>query len=293
MSKLPQSQIDLANHTDLRGFLSSYDVQLKHIGNQFLWPEKNVWIKGCEWFSHYEQAGGFAIRFVMKYFVRSFREAVKELSGDTANIVDHTQTRLILPDRNSNFFRVFMYLRNRRGIDTEIINAFIKLGTLYEERQYHNCVFIGRNENGWVAHCHKRSTVSNFKQTVCGSRAEYSFHFNGYSNTIYVFEAPIDMLAYISMKKAGWRKHSYVALCSVSEKALLQQLKTHPNLNHIELCLDNDNAGQAATERIKKALIEKGYSSIGIQNPINKDWDEDLLKYQSTSAISHKKEASD
>ena len=293
MSKLPQSQIDLANHTDLRGFLSSYDVQLKQIGNQFLWPEKNVWIKGYEWFSHYDQTGGYAIRFVMKYFGRSFREAVIELSGDTANIVDPIQTRLILPDRNNNFFRVFMYLRNRRGIDADIINTFITLRTLYEEKQYHNCVFIGRNENGWVSHCHKRSTVSNFKQTVCGSRAEYSFHFNGYSNTIYVFEAPIDMLAYISMNKAGWRKHSYVALCSVSEKALLQQLKAHPNLNHIELCLDNDNAGQTATERIKKALIEKGYSSIGIQNPINKDWDEDLLKYQSTSTLLHKKEVSD
>ncbi len=162
MPKLPQSQIDLANHTDLRGFLSSYDVELKQTGNQFLWPEKNVWIKGCEWFSHYDQTGGLVIRFVMKYFGRSFKEAVRELTGDTANIVDPIQTRLILPNHNNNFFRVFMYLRNRRGIDSEIINAFITLSTLYEEKQYHNCVFIGRNENGWVAHCHKRSTVSNF-----------------------------------------------------------------------------------------------------------------------------------
>jgi len=81
---------------------------------------------------------------------------------------------------------------------------------------------------------------------------------------------------YITMNQNGWRSNSYVALCSVSEKALMHQLETHPNLKHIVLCLDNDEAGRAATNRITESLAEKGYTNVEVDIPLNKDWDEDL-----------------
>ena len=158
------------------------------------------------------------------------------------------------------------------------------MGLLYEDAEYHNCVFIGRDENGKPGHCHKRSTVSRFKQTVEGSRSEYAFHYNGKDDTIFAFEAPIDMLAYISMHPVDWQQHSYVALCSVSEKALMHQLDTHPLLNRIVLCLDNDRAGQEAVDRIKNSLLEKGYTDIRVQIPLNKDWDEDLQEITRTNS---------
>ena len=133
----------------------------------------------------------------------------------------------------------------------------MKQRTLYEEAEHHNCVFVGTDKNGVPGHCHKRSTLSGFKQTIAGSQAEFSFHYNGNDSTVYVFEAPIDMLAYISMHKENWQKHSYVALCSVSERALLYQLKTHPQLQNIVLCLDNDAAGQEGNIRIQKRLKER------------------------------------
>ncbi len=68
MPSLTQQQIDSANQTDLAEFLSFRGVQLKRQSNQYLWEDKNVWIHGSEWYSHYEQTGGHAVRFVMKYF---------------------------------------------------------------------------------------------------------------------------------------------------------------------------------------------------------------------------------
>ena len=279
MPLLTQQQIDSANNVDLAEFLSSRGVQLKKQSNQYLWEDENVWIHGSEWYSHYEQTGGHAVRFVMKYFSKSFPDAVNELNGETNSMyVPNQQPHpyVQLPVKSENTYRMFMYLRNNRCISPEIINAFVRMGTLYEDEQYHACVFVGRDDEGKPGHCHKRSTLSHFRQTVTGSRAEYSFHYNGRDNTIFAFEAPIDMLAYISMHPEDWKKHSYVALCSVSDKALMHQLEAHPNLNKIVLCLDNDEAGQLATVRIKDALFMKGYMDVQVEVPLNKDWDEDL-----------------
>lgn len=93
------------------------------------------------------------------------------------------------------------------------------------------------------------------------------------------------MLAYISMHKNGWEKHSYVALCSTADRAALQMLKDNPNLKTVYLCLDNDNAGQLGCERISKAIHELGEYSVWRVPPQNKDWDEDLKALNGREAI--------
>ncbi len=281
MPSLSQDQIDSANHADLAEFLSSRGVQLKKQSNQYVWEDQNVWIHGSEWYSHYEQTGGHAVGFVMKYLGRTFPEAVKELNGDYSRIdfsphKSAESPQLQPPKRSENTYRMFMYLQNSRCISPDVINAFVKAGLLYEDDQYHCCIFVGMDDNGHIGHCHKRSTLSGFKQTLEGSKSEYAFHHNGYDDKIYAFEAPIDMLAYISMHPDGWKNHSYVALCSVSDKALMHQLETHSNLRKIALCLDNDEAGQSAVQRIRKSLSQKGYTDVQVEVPLNKDWDEDL-----------------
>ena len=281
MPSLTQQQIDSANHTDLVEFLSSKGIPLKKQSNQYFWEDQNVWVRGSEWYSHYEQAGGHAVGFVMRYLGKSFDEAVNELNVEYTkyDFTPHqskNRQRIQMPKRSENTYRMFMYLRNVRCIAPEIINSFYKLGILYEDAERHNCVFVGRDDNGRAGHCHTRSTVSKFRQTLEGSKAEYAFHYNGHDDTIYAFEAPIDMLAYITMNPDGWQNHSYVALCSVSDKALMHQLEIHPDLKKIVLCLDNDEAGQSATQRIKESLSQKGYTDVRVEVPLNKDWDEDL-----------------
>ena len=108
----------------------------------------------------------------------------------------------------------------------------------------------------------------------------YSFHWIGKSDTVYVFEAPIDMLSFISMYQKDWMEHSYVALCGVAEHALLQLLEDVPHLSKIALCLDHDKAGIEAGERIKKRLSERGYRDVFPLFSCQKDWNEDLQALQ-------------
>ena len=56
---------------------------------------------------------------------------------------------------------------------------------------------------------------SSFRGNLTSSDPKYSFRWVGTSDTLYVFEAPIDLLSYVSLHKEGWKQHSYVALCCV------------------------------------------------------------------------------
>ena len=293
MPHYTESQISAANHVDLAAFLMSRGEKLSRHGNQYLWEKNQVWIHGHEWYSHYESKGGYAVSFVMRYFGLSFQNAVEELIGGSAVIysqpVESDKIResksLVLPPRSETTNRLLCYLTKERFIARDVVDYFIKAQTLYEDVKYHNCVFIGLDESGVPRHCHIRSTSGNYKRTESGSQAEYSFNHDGESEWLFVFEAPIDMLAFITLHRKDWEKHSYVALCSVSERALTHRLNVNSKLRKVVLCLDNDNAGISACERIKGVLENKGYSNVRILHSVNKDWDEDVKAQNGVTPI--------
>ena len=164
-----------------------------------------------------------------------------------------------------------------------MVSAFAKAKTLYEDAKYHNAVFVGYDADGVARHAHKRGTYTQgepFKGNVDGCDPRYSFHHTGQSDTVYVFEAPIDMLSFISLYQKDWQRHSYVSLCGVSEHALLQLLVENPQVQKVGLCLDNDKAGQKARERLTGILVEKGYGEVFSLLPQQKDWNEDLQMTQ-------------
>ena len=127
-------------------------------------------------------------------------------------------------------------------------------------------------------HIHKRSTnpSSDFKGNALGSHPDYSFHYVGQSDKLFVFEAPIDLLAYISLHKDGWEQHSYVALCSTADCAALWMLKTYPYLKNVYLCLDHDSAGIEGAYRVAENIHLQGEQLVWRKMPKFKDWDEDL-----------------
>ena len=63
---------------------------------------------------------------------------------------------------------------------------------------------------------------------------------------------------------------------SLSEYAMLKILETHPNLTTVILCLDNDRAGIAASERMSDRLQRLGYNDVSYDRSELKDWNEDL-----------------
>jgi DNA primase len=169
---------------------------------------------------------------------------------------------------------------NQRFIGREIIAEFAHDGLLYESAEKnHNLVFVGFDERGAPRHAHKRGLYSEgkpYKGNASGSAPAYSFHRNGPSERLFVFEAPVDLLSFVTLNPQNWRQHSSVALCGVSEHAMLKQLELNPQLRSVTLCLDHDEAGIEATGRLTELLRERGYSDINVLRSQFKDWNEDL-----------------
>ena len=184
----------------------------------------------------------------------------------------------VLPKPNGNMRRVFAYLMFQRGIDRDVLYSFVHNKMIYESKKYHNAIFVGYDTTGIPRHAHKRGTgsKSTYKGNAPNGSQEYSFHWHGRSPYVCLFEAPIDMLSFISMHKSNWKQHSYAASCSVSDKVLFRMLEDNPNLKEVLLCFDNDEAGQNAAQRISDKLFLKGIKSR-ILIPNGKDWNEDLL----------------
>ena len=184
-----------------------------------------------------------------------------------------------LPPANDNNRRVFAYLLKHRHLDRDVITAFVRLGLVYEDKGYHNAVFVGKGQDGEAHHAHKRSTNSqgkSFRMTVEGSDFRYAFNWPGSSGHLLVFEAPIDMLSFISLHHdSNWAKHRYVALCGPSSLPLRGMLERYPNIETVHLCLDNDQAGQLATRRLAKVVREKGLA-VDARVPVLTDWNDDL-----------------
>ena len=156
---------------------------------------------------------------------------------------------------------------------------------IYESAKHHNVVFVGYDKDGTPRHANMRGTgsESTFKGNAPNSTPEYSFHWNGTSKYLCLFEAPIDLLSFISMNKNNWQRHSYAASCGVADRVLFQLLKDNPNIQHVYLCFDNDGPGQTAAKRISDKLSAQGISSQ-ILVPNHKDWNEDLL-FQEESEV--------
>ena len=291
-----KEQREQARRTDLANFLISHGEKVRKSGSEYEWLDgsQKVTIRGHLWYHQYEQKGGDAVDFVRRFYNKDYAEAVEMLlnngGGQIVNLqtTEREQKPFILPPRNDRMSRVFSYLLLTRGIDKDVLFEFVRKKMVYESADYHNAVFVGYDSSGKPRHAHKRGTVTSnsYKGNVAGSQPEFSFHWHGTSDKLFLFEAPIDMLSYISMHKNNWQKHSYAASCSVSDRVLFQCLKDNPNIKNVFLCFDNDEAGQKANKRIAEKL-----NSMNIQNeilvPTHKDWNEDILKNERTEEICH------
>ena len=276
-----------AGAIDLEEFLRCRGEKLIASGREKrLTGDHSITIRGNEWYDHAAEKGGGPVSFVQTYYGLSYPEAMTLLlGGETGQAYPATQEKATeppkpfeLPETNDDMRRVYAYLMKQRHIDKSVISHFARAGTLYEDAKYHNCVFIGRDETGRVCHAHKRSTNSYgeaFRINVEGSDPRYTFHHIGSDGSLYVFEAPIDLLSFISMYPKDWQKHSYIACCGTSSQPVLKMLERMPEQGTVYLCLDNDEAGHKASRRMAEQLSERGIPSVRIA-PRLKDWNDDL-----------------
>lgn len=260
-----------------------------------------------KWYQFSTQKGGNVINFVMEFQGKSFQEAVRILCGeDIQNNLSgfsHSQQniekpsekeKLVLPKRNDNAQRVFAYLVKTRRIDPEIISKMMKEKKIYENDK-HSCVFVGYDENNEAGYASVRSTYTMgnaFKGDVKNSNKKYSFTMNGKSNTVYVFEAPIDAMSHASLVKLGsgdWSQDWRISLGGISDQGLSQFLSTHKQIKNICFATDNDEQGEAVlndTYNPDGSIRSKGYINkykdmgynVHREKSNNKDWNEDLTE---------------
>ena len=280
-----------ANSVDLVDFLQRQGEKLLPSGrDKRLARDHSITVRGNRWYDHSAQEGSYAIDLVKRLYSLSFPEAVSLLLGGEQGVEyrQHNKSSepeqrkpFVLPPAHTDMRRVFAYLIKQRCISREVLSEFAKEKLLFEDAEYHNAVFVGFDEKGIARHAHKKSTAtgSSFRINVEGSNPAYSFHYiskNPYPHTLFVFEAPIDLLSYISLHPQNWKNSSYVALNGVSEQPVLKLLELYPQLQRVTLCLDNDEAGLKAASRIHKTLRQQGFETVLYDISAHKDWNEDL-----------------
>lgn len=288
-----------ANSVDLVEFLRRQGEKLISSGqDKRLTSDHSITVHGNEWYDHAAERGGHAISFVQNFYGLTYPEAVTRLlNGEQGEVYIPAEKKekeppkeFALPPSNQAMRRVYAYLLQQRHISREVLSAFAQKGLIYESRElsidqtkvYHNAVFVGFDEHGVPRHGHKRGLYTmgqSYRGNIEGSDPKHSFHYLGGDDTLYVFEAPIDLLSYISLFPEGWQEHNYVACCGTSSIPVMEMLRQLPQLRQVYLCLDNDAAGHAASERMAKLLEERGISAERLV-PQQKDWNDDLKAEQ-------------
>lgn len=298
-------QKHLANNVDLEQFLLRQGETLIPSGREKrLTSDHSVTIRGNHWYDHAEEKGGGPVSFLQKFHGLSYPEAVKQLlNGEHVAVEiarpygaeEKERKAFMLPPASSSMRRLYAYLLKQRCIRREVLDAFVRNKLIYESaepsadgsKEYHNAVFVGLDGHGVARHAHKRGLYTlgaGYKRNVAGCDPRFSFHHCGASDRLYVFEAPVDLLSFLSLYPEGWQEHSYVALCGTSKHAMLWMLEQGQNLRQVVLCLDNDEAGIKAAERLTEVLLEKGHDQVGVLLPQYKDWNDKLIAQQSQTA---------
>ncbi len=288
-----------ASSVDLVAFLQSRGEQLKRLGHDYklIYTDSggvhdSIMVRGNHWYDHKNQIGGGPVKFMREFYGMTYQDAMISLLGGYNNRTTPARTVIKLapkkeperkpfrlPETNEDMRRAYAYLTKQRFIASEVISFFAHKGTIYEDKAHHNVVFVGMDENGIPKQAHARSTLSfgsTFRITVEGSDTKYSFAHFGKNDTLYVFEAPIDMLSYITLRPQDWQDSSYIAMNGVYESAVLNTLETHPQLDSIVLCTDNDEGGIDGAQRLCDILAENGFTNVFRECSQYKDWNEDL-----------------
>ena len=169
-----------------------------------------------------------------------------------------------LPERNGNNQRVIAYLVKTRQLDRHIVNDCIKQGIIYEDKR-HNVVAVGCDENGEAKSADLRSSSTygaKFRGCVTGSEKRYGFHLdsNCNSDTVFVFEAFIDSLSFLSLRNMSakarnnpdyYKKFNVLVLGGTTDNALSQYVISRPQISNVVIMLDNDDAGREGAMKIK------------------------------------------
>mgnify|MGYP004512988967 FL=1 len=272
-----QEQIDRANQVDLEQFLRSHGEQVTKSGNEYRWKRHDsLTIRGNKWFRHSQSKGGYPVEFVMEFFGKTFPEAVSLLIREAPahnGAAAAPSADFRLPPRNRYAEAAMAYLR-QRNIPEELIQEFYKEGLIYEDAQHHNIVFVGKDKTGIPRYAHCKGTEGSFRMDVQGSDKAHNFAYRSDGKSLFVFEAPIDLMSFIALYPRDWKMRNYLSLGGVGAKALEGFLSERKDMETVYICTDSDKAGNDAVNRLLESIPES--MTVIRLIPCEKDWNEVL-----------------
>ncbi len=302
--QVSKAEIERARELDLLTYLQTYEPhELVRISSAVysIRSHDSLKISNGKWFQWSTGVGGVsALDYLVKVQGMDFVSAVLRVLECTRYATPtktYTPKRakptdFVLPAPYENNDRVAAYLTGR-GLSKDLLNMYFNMGLVYEDRQ-HNCVFVGFDKDTVPRYAMLRSSdpSSTFLREVEGSDKRYSFRLplQEHSHRLFLFESAIDCLSFAELQRMAsddWKPDNYLSLSGVYQPkkelsetplpiALVQFLQDNPHINHIVLCLDNDEAGIKAAMAIC-ALLPKRYTTELLPPEVGKDYNEQLM----------------
>lgn len=220
----------------------------------------------CRWSKiragEFEEKGGTQIDFMLKFGgCSNVPDAVHEILAmnhihvlrqiepiSPPNIQEAKET--ILPEKSEGYKYLYAYLCKTRKLSPEVVSYFTHdLGILYESKNYHNLVFLGKDKEGIVKYAMQRGTSDIygrvFKGDVKGNDKSHGVNIvNLNSSVVKVFESSIDCMSYIDI--TGDIESNKLVLGMLCDRPLLTFLQEYEHIKEIWFCLDNDEPARNA-----------------------------------------------
>lgn len=270
-----KEEVSQAKETSLTALAEHYGYHTKRVGHLYTLAEHDsvriyndrTWYRWSR-AGNRKECGGSQIDFLVQFCdVDSVHDAIRILlefqgisaDGPAYNVMHRAapvqqkeRKPFILPEavEGGSYRRAYAYLMKTRGLSQHVVDYFVRdQQILYEDKEYHNLVFVGKDKEGVARYAAKRGTMDiygkKYKGDVAGNDKNYGINIvNPDSDKLKVFEAAIDLMSYMDL--SGDYESNKLVLGMVADNPLIRFLKDYPHIRQICFCLDNDRAGMEA-----------------------------------------------
>lgn len=288
-------QIDIIKFAEDNGFNLHKDSnnQYSSVDNHSLkfTPSRNMW------YDYATQEGGDTISFAQKQLNMSFNEAVNILSSLNpedyhTDPVEEKEDFVYKTKETPLNQKQINYLVGERNINKSVLNKLIDEGLIVSD-QRQNIIFKWKDEDGNILGASEQGVIplknpikgrKYWKSIQKNSHSEFGFNYtNGEAKNIKIFEAPIDMMSYMSVYgiQPDTQYVSMDGLKSTTMFNFIEKAYAKGTLNSVEVCVDNDEKGHYFFDKLPEST--QFPTTLNVPNPMyGKDWN-DVVTYSNRS----------
>ncbi|MYL22027.1 DUF3991 domain-containing protein [Halobacillus litoralis] len=295
--RVTSDEINQAKEIPLIDFINANGIDVQQEGNSSepyyrVMEHDSLVIKGNKFYWNSRSEGGYgSISFAMMYYELSFPEGVNRVNGHEYGSLTNTQSVEKKPFQYPDYYEVNEtaaikdYLTNERGIDGRVVDWCIKKDLLVQDKK-ENAVFKWKNSSGKIIGADRQGTKhidskrGTFKQIMPNSAEDKGFTIDVGRNPdkVALFESPIDMLSYWSIKKEKVQGTRMISMSGLKLKTLVQTMKDMKQggqpINKIMSCIDRDDAGSEFHDKLKGIFNKSIFED---HRPVHtKDWNDEL-----------------